>query len=160
MSLARGFLKRRLFRRSGRDAWAGKTAGAGMGVGLYREPRCPLAGRRIDDRRQEPDRPRHRPGLAHRRDFGRQAHFQPGDFLFGQQGAHLDLAILGDAEQGASTLSDDLPRLDRSLKRSEEHTSALQSLMRRSYAVFCLKKKHSPTKNKRLDVTTITTLES
>src|SRR3546814_5657985 len=27
-------------------------------------------------------------------------------------------------------------------KRSEEHTSELQSLMRRSYAVFCLKKKH------------------
>src|SRR3546814_6998841 len=30
--------------------------------------------------------------------------------------------------------------------RSEEHTSELQSLMRISYAVFCLKKKH--TKNK------------
>src|SRR3546814_8493918 len=28
-----------------------------------------------------------------------------------------------------------------SLARSEEHTSALQSLMRISYAVFCLKKK-------------------
>src|SRR3546814_7136076 len=28
-----------------------------------------------------------------------------------------------------------------SLKRSEEHTSELQSLMRISYAVFCLKKK-------------------
>src|SRR3546814_3630178 len=28
--------------------------------------------------------------------------------------------------------------------RSEEHTSELQSLMRISYAVFCLKKKHSP----------------
>src|SRR3546814_7937241 len=27
------------------------------------------------------------------------------------------------------------------MKRSEEHTSALQSLMRNSYAVFCLKKK-------------------
>src|SRR3546814_9578459 len=27
------------------------------------------------------------------------------------------------------------------LKRSEEHTSELQSLMRHSYAVFCLKKK-------------------
>src|SRR3546814_9101924 len=27
-------------------------------------------------------------------------------------------------------------------QRSEEHTSALQSLMRISYAVFCLKKKH------------------
>src|SRR3546814_9964596 len=30
---------------------------------------------------------------------------------------------------------------DRKLKRSEEHTSELQSLMRISYAVFCLKKK-------------------
>src|SRR3546814_5178684 len=29
--------------------------------------------------------------------------------------------------------------------RSEEHTSELQSLMRISYAVFCLKKKHIPT---------------
>src|SRR3546814_3581309 len=29
----------------------------------------------------------------------------------------------------------------RSVKRSEEHTSELQSLMRISYAVFCLKKK-------------------
>src|SRR3546814_3890711 len=28
-----------------------------------------------------------------------------------------------------------------SVKRSEEHTSELQSLMRSSYAVFCLKKK-------------------
>src|SRR3546814_3076723 len=30
-------------------------------------------------------------------------------------------------------------------KRSEEHTSELQSLMRISYAVFCLKKKKQPT---------------
>src|SRR3546814_9965136 len=30
--------------------------------------------------------------------------------------------------------------------RSEEHTSELQSLMRISYAVFCLKKKHNKTK--------------
>src|SRR3546814_6846508 len=30
---------------------------------------------------------------------------------------------------------------DRKVKRSEEHTSELQSLMRISYAVFCLKKK-------------------
>src|SRR3546814_3056621 len=29
--------------------------------------------------------------------------------------------------------------------RSEEHTSELQSLMRTSYAVFCLKKKTQPT---------------
>src|SRR3546814_9103721 len=31
--------------------------------------------------------------------------------------------------------------LDKLLARSEEHTSELQSLMRNSYAVFCLKKK-------------------
>src|SRR3546814_5770168 len=45
----------------------------------------------------------------------------------------------------------------RLLPRSEEHTSELQSLMRISYAVFCLKKKtnttnfkeiHTPTDNK------------
>src|SRR3546814_3552637 len=33
--------------------------------------------------------------------------------------------------------------------RSEEHTSELQSLMRISYAVFCLKKKNTPTQHKK-----------
>src|SRR3546814_83306 len=33
--------------------------------------------------------------------------------------------------------------LDRKFSRSEEHTSELQSLMRISYAVFCLKKKNN-----------------
>src|SRR3546814_3773019 len=33
---------------------------------------------------------------------------------------------------------------ERRKARSEEHTSELQSLMRISYAVFCLKKKKSP----------------
>src|SRR3546814_2532211 len=33
------------------------------------------------------------------------------------------------------------PEERRDLRRSEEHTSELQSLMRISYAVFCLKKK-------------------
>src|SRR3546814_4310930 len=37
-------------------------------------------------------------------------------------------------------------------KRSEEHTSELQSLMRISYAVFCLKKKNKK-KNKKRQVT-------
>src|SRR3546814_4096620 len=37
----------------------------------------------------------------------------------------------------------------RRIARSEEHTSELQSLMRISYAVFCLKKKkHTPNKSK------------
>src|SRR3546814_4018452 len=35
----------------------------------------------------------------------------------------------------------------RSDDRSEEHTSELQSLMRISYAVFCLKKKNTTTQN-------------
>src|SRR3546814_3181905 len=35
--------------------------------------------------------------------------------------------------------------LDAIFIRSEEHTSELQSLMRSSYAVFCLKKKHEQT---------------
>src|SRR3546814_2320119 len=33
------------------------------------------------------------------------------------------------------------------IRRSEEHTSELQSLMRISYAVFCLKKKNTKTYN-------------
>src|SRR3546814_7417321 len=36
---------------------------------------------------------------------------------------------------------DDFPRNPNGKIRSEEHTSELQSLMRSSYAVFCLKKK-------------------
>src|SRR3546814_5772604 len=42
---------------------------------------------------------------------------------------------------------DDMDRVahgsDQHLGRSEEHTSELQSLMRISYAVFCLKKKNA-----------------
>src|SRR3546814_1081227 len=38
------------------------------------------------------------------------------------------------------------------LRRSEEHTSELQSLMRISYAVFCLKKKK---KNKHINTTVL-----
>src|SRR3546814_1596532 len=41
---------------------------------------------------------------------------------------------------GAIASRDD-PRRNRETRRSEEHTSELQSLMRISYAVFCLKKK-------------------
>src|SRR3546814_2667432 len=42
--------------------------------------------------------------------------------------------------------------------RSEEHTSELQSLMRISYAVFCLKKKKKQTKSKH--VTTAPSVKS
>src|SRR3546814_10074876 len=39
-------------------------------------------------------------------------------------------------------------------RRSEEHTSELQSLMRISYAVFCLKKKNTKMKLPKQDITT------
>src|SRR3546814_9567575 len=45
--------------------------------------------------------------------------------------ARDDLALAGDVDAA----------------RSEEHTSELQSLMRISYAVFCLKKKNTNTEN-------------
>src|SRR3546814_10838712 len=45
------------------------------------------------------------------------------------------------ADDGAASADCDLA------PRSEEHTSELQSLMRRSYAVFCLKKKTMPKPN-------------
>src|SRR3546814_19929584 len=61
---------------------------------------------------------------------------QHGVFLAGQmQPAALDLDRLGVEVDGQ------LAGLDHRLGRSEEHTSELQSLMRISYAVFCLKKK-------------------
>src|SRR3546814_4080690 len=44
---------------------------------------------------------------------------------------------------------------DRHRHRSEEHTSELQSLMRISYAVFCLKKKNTQAKvNNDVDIST------
>src|SRR3546814_7425948 len=41
----------------------------------------------------------------------------------------------------------------RGVDRSEEHTSELQSLMRISYAVFCLKKKNKKTTNNKIENT-------
>src|SRR3546814_2503050 len=45
----------------------------------------------------------------------------------------------------ASTVKAGAPSLAGAPSRSEEHTSELQSLMRISYAVFCLKKKKNKT---------------
>src|SRR3546814_8055953 len=60
------------------------------------------------------------------------------DVAFLDQVEELQPAVgvfLGDRDDEAQI------RLDHFLLRSEEHTSELQSLMRISYAVFCLKKK-------------------
>src|SRR3546814_10798122 len=63
------------------------------------------------------------------------------------------MVICGDPRQvdlpqpGISGLADAVARLE-GVERSEEHTSELQSLMRISYAVFCLKKKKHKIMNK------------
>src|SRR3546814_8304259 len=70
-------------------------------------------------------------------------------------GARGDVAIKlygDDLDQLTSTateIGNVLRSIDRSADRSEEHTSDLQSLMRTSYAVFCLTKTnvHAPVYN-------------
>src|SRR3546814_1142081 len=52
----------------------------------------------------------------------------------------LQTALMGRRQQGIEILQRPEARID---ARSEEHTSELQSLMRISYAVFCLKKKNT-----------------
>src|SRR3546814_1638263 len=51
--------------------------------------------------------------------------------------------ILGGVKAGQTVVTDGVVKLTDGVpvRRSEEHTSELQSLMRSSYAVFCLKKK-------------------
>src|SRR3546814_761066 len=64
---------------------------------------------------------------------------------FGKRGLHVPASVA--AQRGAERLDDAVDvtlvhrRIERQRERSEEHTSELQSLMRNSYAVFCLKKK-------------------
>src|SRR3546814_8427707 len=57
-----------------------------------------------------------------------------------QTGAMAGLHLLGRDSGGMHTAAVQSIHAD-AINRSEEHTSELQSLMRNSYAVFCLKKK-------------------
>src|SRR3546814_10674427 len=65
---------------------------------------------------------------------------------------HLDISWRSTRSKGERRRSCKL----RPEKRSEEHTSELQSLMRISYAVFCLKKKNNNTKNTTAQITKLT----
>src|SRR3546814_6908688 len=102
----------------------------------------------LDDRRQQAERAEvdeHREEVAAEED-GEEAplwwllghvgaageHRGRGDAALAQQGHEQDE---GGEEGGA------VEAAQRQRPRSEEHTSELQSLMRNSYAVFCLKKK-------------------
>src|SRR3546814_8749421 len=66
----------------------------------------------------------------------------------GARGAHRgeDRIKLGEADCGRAAFGQKHHRLIVGEARSEEHTSELQSLMRISYAVFCLKKKKTKKK--------------
>src|SRR3546814_9930725 len=57
-------------------------------------------------------------------------------------------AVPGDGHRGIPLGPGEHPLAGITQPRSEEHTSELQSLMRISYAVFCLKKKNTTTKHK------------
>src|SRR3546814_7689070 len=64
---------------------------------------------------------------------GVEAHRQPVTALFRLIGENLAARVEPGHRFALVEAQDDM--------RSEEHTSELQSLMRNSYAVFCLKKK-------------------
>src|SRR3546814_10503522 len=72
---------------------------------------------------------------------------------------HLTLRFIGEVDRHRA---DDIAAALATVGRSEEHTSELQSLMRISYAVFCLKKKknnkhHDHIKQQRKQKTNINT---
>src|SRR3546814_1097878 len=84
----------------------------------------------------------------------------------GAPGWHLECSVMGEAELGMpfdihtggidhreihhpnEIAQNQAYRGCGGLDRSEEHTSELQSLMRISYAVFCLKKKKQTTQHR------------
>src|SRR3546814_12580468 len=70
----------------------------------------------------------------------RSVDIAPANYVSQQDALLADVGIL---EAGLTAQADgyDAVCIDTVSDRSEEHTSELQSLMRISYAVFCLKKK-------------------
>src|SRR3546814_8449811 len=85
------------------------------------------------------------PRLARRRQ-PRHDHGNPRGPRCGQeQGPHLPAPRPSRPEDPARAPARHLGKRQDLCRRSEEHTSELQSLMRISYAVFCLKKKKKKT---------------
>src|SRR3546814_7430289 len=64
-----------------------------------------------------------------------------GDSLFAGYNLDQDQGFAPELERSLSAQGLAVRVLNAGVSRSEEHTSELQSLMRTSYAVFCLKKK-------------------
>src|SRR3546814_6216566 len=80
-------------------------------------------------------------GLLRRVREHRELFYGADDILAAAGFALEDDALLGIALEETSRHDDRAEAAASVLGRSEEHTSELQSLMRISYAVFCLKKK-------------------
>src|SRR3546814_3916878 len=74
-------------------------------------------------------------------DFALEASFGPGAAPAGLRPALMDSYLALDAYPEVQGVLETLKAAGMRTARSEEHTSELQSLMRISYAVFCLKKK-------------------
>src|SRR3546814_5847226 len=72
-----------------------------------------------------------------------EAEVRIGQLSLARPSAQLTIDLIGHAQpRGADRVAETFePAVG--LARSEEHTSELQSLMRISYAVFCLKKKNN-----------------
>src|SRR3546814_10260868 len=76
--------------------------------------------------------------------------------LFAREGADIAIVYLENKVDAADTVAiveaegRRVIAIKADVGRSEEHTSELQSLMRNSYAVFCLKKKNTTRRKTRL----------
>src|SRR3546814_3471896 len=77
-------------------------------------------------------------GLVHVSEMKNERVEKPTDVV--SEGQEVKVKVLEIDPRGKVCLS---MRVVDQETRSEEHTSELQSLMRHSYAVFCLKKKHT-----------------
>src|SRR3546814_7843693 len=111
--------------------WSSDVCSSDLHVGVDYANQ-PVQGRRDERRIRRPD------GVP--RDYGRRL-----DSLAGKAGRKHEGSALGSTPALCGKLAHLLSRSHRDPLdhpgRSEEHTSELQSLMRISYAVFCLKKK-------------------
>src|SRR3546814_9700133 len=68
---------------------------------------------------------------------------------------HASRSSIASWQNGARSIT---ARTQALAERSEEHTSELQSLMRISYAVFCLKKKTNNTETRSIKNESVTTI--
>src|SRR3546814_9040399 len=134
---------------------ADRAAGADFQNPRHGPRPAQFVGGAADRRRAAPERLEHCPVATRLEgERGGLEHFdEPGDVRNGLVGKRVIVAedarqaaiaeLVGERALGEhqhlGMLGSEIPA--GSLERSEEHTSELQSLMRISYAVFCLKKK-------------------